>query len=350
MAADEAVSTAERYTLANDQGVSVDFIPLGGTITSIRVPDRRGRLADVVAGFDTAEEYARDTRYMGAVIGRFANRIAHGQFTLDGVEYSLPCNNGPNQLHGGPRGFSSKTWIVAPFERQGVRGALLTASSVSGDQGFPGTMQVRVTYTLDDDDAFTVSYSAVTDEPTVVNLTQHSYFNLAGHDAGTILDHELEVAATYITPVDARLIPTGAFRGVRGTPFDFTSPQTIGARIAMDDEQLRLAGGYDHNLVLNHPRAVRARMEPAFAARLRDPASGRTLEVWTTEPGIQLYTGNTFDKGDPGKGGCRYPRHGAVALETQHFPDSPNHSQFPSTVLRPGDEFLSTTVYRFSAK
>jgi aldose 1-epimerase len=343
------VSGDEHFTLANAHGVAVDFISRGGTITSIRVPDRHGRLADVVAGFDTADEYVRDTRYMGALIGRFANRIAGGQFTLDEVEYVLPRNNGPNQLHGGPCGFSSKTWRVAPFDRRGVRGAVLCASSASGDQGFPGTMHVRVTYALDDDNALTVSYSAVTDAPTVVNLTQHSYFNLAGHDAGTILKHELEIDATYITPVDATLIPTGAFRGVHGTPFDFTKVQTIGARIGAEDEQLRLAGGYDHNFVLNHPRSARARMEPAFAARLRDPASGRVLEVWTTEPGIQLYTGNTFDKGRSGKGGYAYPRYGAVALETQHFPDSPNQPQFPSTVLRPGDEFLSTTIYRFSA-
>ena len=338
----------ERFTLRSASGVAVDFIPLGGTITSIRVPDRDGRIADVVPGFGTVEEYERDRRYMGALIGRYANRIGGGRFTLDGVEYSLPCNNGPNQLHGGPCGFSSKVWRVAPFERPRLRGAVLAAWSANGDQGFPGTMHVRVTYALDDDGAFTVSYSAVTDAPTVVNLTQHSYFNLAGHDAGTILEHELEIDATYITPVDATLIPTGVFRGVRGTPFDFTTVHAVGERIAADDEQLRLAGGYDHNFVLNRPRSKRAKNSPAFAARLRDPSSGRVLEVWTTEPGIQLYTGNTFDHGEPGKNGYAYPRHGALALETQHFPDSPNHSQFPSTVLRPGEEFLSTTIYRFS--
>ena len=343
------MSNDERFTLANAHGIAVDFIPLGGTITSIRVPDRQGRMADVVAGLDSAEEYAHDRRYMGALIGRFANRIAGGRFTLDDVEYVLPLNNGPNQLHGGPCGFSSKRWRVAPFERQGTRGAVLSVSSASGDQGFPGTMHVRVTYALDDDDAFTVSYSAITDAPTVVNLTQHSYFNLAGHDAGTILDHELQIGATYITPVDAALIPTGAFRGVRRTPFDFARMQTIGARIGADDEQLRLAAGYDHNFVLRRPRSVRGRNEPTVAARLRDPASGRTLEISTTEPGLQLYTGNTFDAGRPGKGGYAYPRYGAVALETQHFPDSPNQPQFPSTVLRPGDEFRSTTIYRFSA-
>src|SRR5262249_55512124 len=214
--------------------------------------------------------------------------------------------------------------------------------------GFPGALLTRVMYTLDDGGALTVSYSAVTDAPTVINLTQHSYFNLAGHDAGDVLGHELTIDANYVTPVGEALIPTGAFRGVRGTPFDFLEPHTIGERIDDDDEQLRMAGGYDHNFVLNHRLDANRRRAPAFAARLRDPASGRTLEISTTEPGLQLYTGNTFDRGRPGKGGHRYPRYAAVALETQHFPDSPNQPQFPTTVLRPGEEFLSTTVYRFS--
>jgi aldose 1-epimerase len=342
------VSEAERFSLTNRHGIEIDFIARGGIITSLRLPDRVGRIADVVPGFDTVEAYAADTRYMGALVGRYANRIAGGRFSLDGVEYVLPTNNGENQLHGGPCGFSMKTWRVAPFHRRGASGAVLALESDSGDQGFPGTLFTRVTYTLDDDDALTVSYSAVTDAPTVVNLTQHSYFNLAGHDAGDVLGHELTLDATYITPVDESLIPTGAFRGVRGSAFDFLDAHTIGSRVGDDDEQLRIAGGYDHNFVLNRsldPVHLRA---PAFAARLRDPASGRTLEVSTTEPGLQLYTGNTFDRGAPGKGGTRYGKHGAVALETQHFPDSPNQPQFPSTVLRPGEEFLSTTVYRFS--
>jgi len=341
------VSAPDRFTLSNRHGVEVDFIARGGTITAIRVPDRRGRVADVVPGFDAPDEYAGDSRYMGALVGRYANRIAGG-FSLDGKDYELPRNDGENQLHGGPCGFSAKAWRVAPFHEGDVQGAVLALASPAGDQGYPGTMYVRVTYTLDDNGAFTVSYSAVADAPTVVNLTQHSYFNLAGQAAGDILGHELTIDATYITPVDERLIPTGAFRGVRGTPFDFLEPHVIGERIGEDDEQLRLAGGYDHNFVLNHTTHANRRREPSFAARLRDPGSGRTLEIWTTEPGVQLYTGNTFDRGGAGKGGYRYPRYGAVALETQHFPDSPNQPQFPNAVLRPGEEFLSTTIYQFS--
>jgi len=284
---------------------------------------------------------------MGGLIGRFANRIAGGRFSLDGVEYTLPLNADENHMHGGPCGFFARTWRVAPFQRHGVTGAVLALESDAGDQGYPGRLLARVLYALDDENSFTVSYSAVTDAPTVVNLTQHSYFNLAGHDAGDILGHELEVDATYMSPVDERMIPTGAFRGVRGSAFDFLTSQRIGERID-DDEQLRIAGGYDHNFVLNHSLDPSRRGAPAFAARLRDPASGRTLDISTTEPGVQVCTGNMLDRGRPGKGGHGYPRHGAVALETQHFPDSPNHPQFPSTVLRPGDEFLSTTVYRFS--
>ncbi len=343
------MSDAERFSLANRHGIEIDFTARGGIITSIRVPDRHGRVADVVAGFDTVDEYAADTRYMGALIGRYANRIAGARFSLDGVEYVLPKNEGENQLHGGPCGFSAKTWRVAPFRDEGVSGAALVLRSESGDQGFPGVLFARVIYALGDDNAFMVSYSAVADVPTVVNLTQHSYFNLAGHDAGDILGHELSIDATYTTPVNHALIPTGAYRGVRGSPFDFLEGHPIGEWIDADDEQLRIAGGYDHNFVLNHALEARREGRPQFAARLRDPSSGRTLEISTTEPGLQLYTANTFDRGGPGKGGCRYPRHGAVALETQHFPDSPNQPQFPSTVLRPGEEFLSTTVYRFSA-
>jgi len=341
----------ERFTLANRNGVEIDFIARGGTITSVRVPDRRGHFADVVTGFDRADEYPNDGRYMGCLVGRFANRIAGGRFSLDGVEYPLPLNNGENQLHGGPCGFSSRTWRVAPFRRSGISGAVLALESDAGDQGYPGQLLARVTYALGDDNALTVSYSAVTDAPTVVNLTQHSYFNLAGHDAGDILGHELEIDATYITPVDDHQIPTGAFRGVRGSAFDFLTAHEIGERIADDDEQLRIGGGgggYDHNFVLNHSLNRAQGPAPAFAARLRDPESGRALEISTTEPGLQVYTGNHLDRGRPGKGGHRYQRYGAIALETQHFPDSPNQPQFPTTVLRPGEEFLSTTVYRFS--
>jgi aldose 1-epimerase len=343
-----SAATPEHFRLANRNGVEIDFVARGGTITSLRVPDRHGRVADVVPGFDTAEEYAGDTRYMGGLIGRFANRIAHGRFSLDGAEYTLPLNEGESPMHGGPCGFFAKTWQVAPFQQRGVTGAVLALESDAGDQGYPGRLVMRVVYALDDDNAFTVSYSATTDAPTMVNFTQHTYFNLAGHDAGDILGHELEVDATYMTPVDEDSIPTGARRGVRGSAFDFTNKRLIGERIGDDDEQLRIGGGYDHNFVLNRPLDAARTVPPAFAARLRDPASGRTLEIATTEPGLQVCTGNVLDRGRPGKGGYRYPRHAAVALETQHFPDSPNQPQFPSTVLRPGDEFLSTTVYRFS--
>lgn len=319
-------------------------MPLGGTITAIRMPDRSGRVADVTPGFDSAADYEDDTRYFGSLVGRYANRIAHGRFTLDGVEYQLPCNAGGHHLHGGPRGFSSRTWRLAPFHRPGRTGAVLCLTSPEGDEGYPGTLRTRVEYSLDDDSAFTVAYSAITDAPTIVNLTQHVYVNLAGHDAGDVLGHELEIAAAYVTPVDETLIPTGAYRGVHGTPFDFTRPRAIGERIAAADEQLRVAAGYDHNFVLN----AGVTSVPSFAARLRDPTSGRTLEVLTTEPGLQLYTGNYLGRGRPGKSGHAYARHAAVALETQHFPDSPNHPGFPSTVLRPGQELASTTIYRFS--
>lgn len=333
----------EATALVNAKGTEVRFIALGGTIVSIRVPDRKGRLADVVPGFDTAEEYASDTRYFGSLIGRYANRIARGRFTLDGVEHTLPRNDGPNHLHGGPCGFHRTTWRVSHFQREGAVGAVLCCKSADGDQGYPGLVHTRVTYTLSDDDAFRVDYSAVTDAPTVVNLTQHTYFNLAGHDAGDVLDHELTIAATYFTPVDDTLIPTGALRGVIGTPFDFTSPHRLGERIEADDKQLHVAGGYDHNFVLRERRAG----EPTFAARLAEPRSGRVVELFTTEPGVQCYTGNHLRGGAPGKGGHRYQKHGAVALETQHFPDSPNQPHFPSTVLRPGGELRSTTIYRF---
>lgn len=333
-------------TLVNANGMEIRFIDRGGTIVSWNVPDREGRFADVVPGYDTPEEYATDTRFLGPLVGRYANRIARGRFMLDGEEHRLPLNDGPNHLHGGPCGFHRALWRVASFHREGATGAVLCLKSRDGDQGYPGELHVRVTYTLFDDDSFRVDYSAIAGAPTVVNLTQHTYFNLAGHDAGDVLDHALTIAATYFTPVDATQIPTGAFRGVTGTPFDFTSPRRIGESIGSDDEQLRIGGGYDHNFVLR----ARAGDEPSFAARLVDPKSGRVLEIFTTEPGIQCYSGNHLHEGPAGKGGVRYPRHGAVALETQHFPDSPNQPHFPSTVLRPGEEFRSTTVYRFSVE
>jgi len=336
--------TIDAFVLANALGVEVRFISLGGRIVSIRVPDRHGRLADVVLGYDSRSQYVNDTRYFGALVGRYANRIARGRFTLDGVEYSLPINDGPNHLHGGPRGFHCREWIVEPFKRNGIEGAELRCAIAAGDDGYPGSLDVRATYSLDDDNQFRVDYRATADAPTIVNFTQHSYFNLAGEGVGDILDHELTVAAGRMTFVDATLIPTGALCDVAGTPFDFTTPQRIGARINVPDDQLRIAGGYDHNFVL----AEREPIVPSFAARLVDPRSGRSLDIHTTEPGLQLYTGNRVDRGPAGKGGRSYPRHAGVALETQHFPDSPNHPHFPSTALRLGEDFRSTTIYRFS--
>jgi aldose 1-epimerase len=336
--------TIDAFVLANAHGLEVRFISLGGRIVSIRVPDRHDRVADVVLGYDSGAQYVNDTRYFGALVGRYANRIARGRFTLDGVEHSLPINDGPNHLHGGPRGFHCRDWTVERFSRSGIEGAELRCAIAAGDDGYPGSLDARVTYSLDDDNQFRVDYRASTDAPTVVNFTQHSYFNLAGEGVGDILDHELTVAAGQMTPVDATLIPTGALCDVAGTPFDFTTPQRIGARIDAPNDQLRIARGYDHNFVL----AEREPSVPSFAARLADPRSGRALDIHTTEPGLQLYTGNRVDRGPPGKGGRSYRRHAGVALETQHFPDSPNHPHFPSTVLRPGEGFQSTTIYRFS--
>lgn len=335
----------ELYTLANASGMEVSFIAYGGAIVSLRVPDRDGNAADVTPGYDTHEEYLNNSRYFGTLIGRYANRIANGRFTLDGREIALPVNEGRNHLHGGPCGFDKVIWRVAPFHHAGKMGAVLCYRSPAGDQGYPGTLFARATYTLTDDNALTVEYSAITDEPTVINLTQHAYFNLAGQDAGSIVDHELMIAASRFTPVHRDLIPTGEIRDVRGSPFDFTTPRRIGSRIDDDDEQLRIAGGYDHNFVLDRDHAA---AEPTLAARVVEPHSGRMLEILTTEPGVQFYSGNGIDKGPPGKGGHSYVARAAFALETQHFPDSPNHPHFPSTVLRPGQEYQSRTVYRFS--
>ena len=330
-------------TLVN-AGIEVRFIALGGIITSILVPDRQGVRADVTLGYDSLAAYVENPPFFGALIGRYANRIARGRFSLDGREHHLPKNDGTNTLHGGPHGFHAVLWRVRPFERAGVAGAVLAYTSPAGEAGFPGELQVEVTYTLTDAHELVVDYHATTTEATPVNLTQHAYFNLAGAGNPSILGHELQLAAEAFTPADARLIPTGEIRPVAGTPFDFRTPTSVGARIEHDDEQLRLGSGYDHNFVL----PARTSPEPAFAARAREPGSGRTLEVLTTEPGIQLYSGNHLAAGGPvGKHGQPYARRSGLALETQHFPDSPNQPAFPSTILRPGEEFTSRTIFRF---
>ena len=332
------------FTLASASGVEARIMTLGGTIVSLHVPDREGALADVVLGYDSAEAYGDPrTPYFGALIGRYANRIAKGRFALDGVEYQLALSQPPNALHGGMKGFDKVVWAGDALPAASGDGVRLRYTSVDGEEGYPGTVHVEVLYTLDDRGALAVDYHATTDRATPLNLTQHSYFNLAGHDGGDVLGHELTLIASRYTPVDATLIPTGELAPVEGTPFDFRQGQPIGCVIDRPHPQLRIGGGFDHNFVLDGG----ARDVPALAARVYEPRSGRALEVTTTEPGLQLYTGNALDGTLRGKGGHAYGRHAGLCLETQHFPDSPNHLAFPSTILRPGCDFRSRTVISF---
>lgn len=333
----------ESYTFASAAGIEVRVLTLGAIIQALRTPDRRGALDDIVLGHDDVAGYFASGAYFGAVVGRYGNRIANGRFTLDGVEYQLARNDGPNHLHGGPLGFDRAVWQAHAFVEEEARGVRLSHRSPAGDQGYPGTLDASVTYTLTDDGELVVEYAATSDHATPVNLTQHSYFNLAGAGVGDVLDHELAIHATHYTPVDATLIPTGELALVAGTPFDFRRPTRIGARIDGDDVQLQRGHGYDHNFVLSRPDAGLA-----FVARLAEPRSGRVLEVHTTEPGMQLYTGNFLDGSVAGKAGRRYGHRSGLCLETQHFPDSPNQPHFPSTILRPGAEYRSRTVFTFS--
>jgi aldose 1-epimerase len=332
------------FTLANGRGMEARIMTYGGTLVSITMPDRRGEIAEVTLGHDTLAAYEADTMATGALIGRCANRIANGRFTLDGVTYQLSTNAGRDHLHGGVRGFQRVLWRAEPFTDGSDVGVVLRYLSPDGEEGYPGTVPVRVTYTLTGRDELVLDYHATTDRATPVNLTQHSYFNLGGDGVSDILGHELTIAASSFTPMSARLIPTGEIRPVAGTPFDFTTPHPIGERIDADNEQLRYGGGYDHNFVLDSGGASDG---PAFAARLHSSRSGRTLEVFTTQPGIQLYTGNGLGRDTTGDDGPRFRPHGAVALETQHFPNAPNEPRFPSVILRPGETFSSRTVYRF---
>jgi len=306
---------------------------------------------DIVLGFDslagyTSEAYEAANPYFGALIGRYGNRIAGGEFTLDGQAYSLETNNGPNHLHGGEDGFDQVLWDVEPFEEEGEVGLVLTHTSPDGHGGYPGRLDVEVTYTLTDDNELAVDYRATTTEATPVNLTQHSYFNLDGHSGGSILDHRLMINAEAFTPVDSTLIPTGDFRAVSDTPFDFREPTPIGGRIDRDNRQLEIAGGYDHNFVL----ARQDRDSLHLAARVYDPDSGREMAVLTTEPGLQFYSGNFLDGSLTGKEGVAYSKRSGFALETQHFPNSPNEPDFPSTILYPDETYTSRTVYRFSVR
>ena len=334
----------DAFTLRNANGMVVRYIAYGGSIVSIEVPDRNGKVADVVLGYDSQEGYENDRYYLGTLIGRYANRIAKGRFTLDGHVHAVTVNDGVNHLHGGRRGFHKVPWNVTPFEDGDVTGAVLTYTSVTGDEGYPGTLSVSVMLTLTPDNEIVLDYAAVTDEPTPVNLTQHSYFNLAGHDSGDVRAHEIMIPASRYTPVDAGLIPTGELRDVSGTPFDLRAPRRIGDALETYDEQLHLAGGFDHNFVLDRTGDDG---DLELAVRLRDPASGRTLEILTTEPGIQFYSGQALG-GVTGKGDHIYCANAGIALETQHFPDSPNHPSFPNTILRPDEGFTSQTVYRFT--
>jgi aldose 1-epimerase len=339
--------TVEIFTLANGRGLEARIMTYGGTAVSITTPDRHGEIADVTLGHGTLAAYERDTMATGALIGRCANRIANGRFTLDGVTYQLSTNAGRDHLHGGVRGFQRVVWRAEGFLKGSEVGVVLRYLSPDGEEGYPGTVPVRVTYTLTGRGELVIDYHATTDRATPVNLTQHSYFNLGGAGVSDILDHELTIAASSFTPMTARLIPTGEITPEAGTPFDFTTPHRIGERITADDEQLRYGDGYDHNFVLDHGGS---RDEPAFAARLHSPGSGRTLEIFTTQPGMQLYSGNGLGEDTTGDSGPRFRPNGAVALETQHFPNAPNEPGFPSVILRPGKTYTSRTVYRFASE
>ena len=337
-------SAVELYTLTNAKGMQAGIITYGGTVVSLTAPDRKGKYADVVLGMDDVAGYMKATAFFGAIIGRYGNRIGHAQFTLDGKSYKLPANDNGNTLHGGPAGFDKHIWHAVPGSSADGETLTLTYVSKDGEEGFPGTLTAKVVYTLTAKNELKIDYTATTDKPTVVNLTNHSYFNLAGQGEGDILAHEVMIDAARFTPVDSSLIPTGELRPVAGTPFDFTKPTAIGARIEAADEQIKFGMGYDHNWVLNKGAGGLTK-----AAEVHERKSGRVMEVWTTEPALQFYTGNFLDGTLKGKGKT-YGRRGALCMETQHYPDSPNKPSFPSTELKPGATYRTTTVYRFSAR
>ena len=334
------------YLLTNKSGAEAAITTFGGAVVSLKVPDRNGKFADVVLGYDSGEGYVADKSFFGALVGRYGNRIGHAQFAIDGKTYTLAKNNGENTLHGGVKGFNKAVWRAKTVSAKGGQSLELSYLSKDGEEGFPGNLKVRVTYTLTDANALVIDYSATSDKKTVVNLTNHSYFNLAGQGSGDILGHQLMIAADMFTPVDAGLIPTGELRDVAGTPFDFRQSTAIGARINQDEEQLKIGGGYDHNFVL-HPPMDRKEF---LAARVTEPTSGRVMEVWTTEPGVQFYTGNFLDGKVTGKGGVAYAKRAALCLETQHFPDSPNQPKFPSAALNPGETYHTITTYKFTTE
>lgn len=331
------------YTLTNDREMQAQITNYGGIVVSLRAPDRQGKFADVVLGYDNLESYVKQNPFFGCLVGRYANRIAKGKFTLDGKQYTLAVNNGENHLHGGLKGFDKRVWAAREVRGKDGVGLTLTLVSKDGEEGYPGNLSVTITYTLTNNNELKIDYAATTDKNTIINLTNHSYFNLAG--AGDVLGHEIMLNADQFTPVDKTLIPTGELQRVAGTPMDFTKSTAIGARINQEHEQLQFGGGYDHNWVLNKTAGPLG-----LAARVHEPTTGRVMEVYTSQPGVQFYTGNFLDGSITGKGGQVYHKRSGFCLETQHFPDSPNKTDFPSVILKPKEKYTQTTVYKFSAQ
>lgn len=333
------------YTLHNTRGAEAKITNYGAIVTSLKVPDRNGKFDDIVLGFNDFDSYLKNDPYFGAIVGRYGNRIAKGRFTLNGVEYKLATNNGENHLHGGIKGFDKVVWTGHEMKSPAGPAVVMTYLSKDGEEGYPGNLNVRVVYTLTNNNELKIDYTATTDKDTVTNLTHHSYFNLAGEGNGDILNHLVTINANRFVPTDAGSIPTGELKSVAGTPFDFLKPMAIGGRINQDDEQLKLGNGYDHTWVINgRPGVMR------LAATAYEATSGRVMQVWTTEPGVQFYTGNFLDGSKTGKSGKNYPRRSGFCFETQHYPDSPNHPSFPTTTLKKGQTLKSTTTYKFSTR
>ncbi len=330
------------YTLTNSSGIRARIMTYGATMVSLEVPDRAGKTEDILLGYDNLDGFVKNSPYFNSIVGRYGNRIAKGKFTLDGKEYTLAVNNGENHLHGGIKGFDKCIWQAEPFKKDNEAGLKLSMLSKDGNEGYPGNLTVNVTYTLTNDNELRIDYFATTDKATVCNLTNHNYYNLTGGAKTDILGHILTLNADRFTPVDEGLIPTGKLEAVKGTPMDFTKPTAIGYRINADDQQIKFGGGYDHNWVLNKKGS-----RLSLAAKLYEPTSGRAMEIWTNEPGIQFYSGNFLDGTITGKGGVVYKHRWALCLETQHYPDSPNKPDFPSVVLRPGKVYKTTTLYKF---